>query len=45
MLDEGVESVSDGIRRIHLTRTDSDGKVYVLFVRYLKKLHLCWLSL
>ena len=45
MLDEGVESLSDGIHRIHLTQTDSDGKVYVLLVRYLKKLHPCWLSL
>ena len=44
MLKEGVESPSDGIHRIHLTRTDSDGKVYVLFGRYLKKLHPCWLS-
>ena len=40
MLDEGVESSSDGIHRIHRihrTRTDSDGKVYVLFVRHLEK--------
>ena len=44
MLDEGVESLSDGIHRIHRTRTDSDGKVYILFVRYLEKLHPCWLS-
>ena len=34
MLHEGVESLSDGIHRIHRTRTDSDEKVYVLFVRY-----------
>ena len=37
MLDEGVESLSDGIHRIHLTRTDSDGKVYVLLVRHFEK--------
>ena len=43
MLDEGVESLSDGIHRIHLTQTDSDGKVYVLFARYLEKCHPCWL--
>ena len=45
MLDEGVESLSDGIHRIHRTRTDSDGKVYILFVRYLEKVHPFWLSL
>ena len=42
MLDEGVESLSNGIHRI---QTDSDGKVYVLFVRYLEKCQPCWLSL
>ena len=26
MLDEGVESHSDGVHRIHWTRIDSDGK-------------------
>ena len=45
VLDEGVESLSDGIHRIHLTRTHSDGKVFVLLVRYLKKFHPCWPSL
>ncbi len=39
MLDEGVESRSDGIHGIHWTRTDSDGKVHVLFVRDLEKVH------
>ena len=38
MLDEGVERLFDGIHRIHRTRTDSDGKVYILFVRYLENL-------
>ena len=28
MLDEGVESRSDGVHRIHWTRIDSDGKVH-----------------
>ena len=33
MLDEGVESRSDGVHRIHWKRIDSDGKVHFLFVR------------
>ena len=33
MLDEGVESHSDEVHRIHWTRVDSDGKVHFLFVR------------
>ena len=33
MLDEGVESRSDGVHRIHWTRIDSDGKVHFSFVR------------
>ena len=37
MLDEGVESRSDGVHRIHWTRIDSDGKVHFLFVRDLQK--------
>ena len=37
MLKDGVESPSDSIHRIHQTRTDSDGKVYVLFVRHFEK--------
>ena len=45
ILDEGLESLSDGIHRIHRTRTYSDGKVYVLFVGYLGKFDRCWLSL
>ena len=28
MLDERVESSSDGVHRIHWTRIDSDGKVH-----------------
>ena len=43
MLDNGVESSSDGIHRIHWRRTDSDGKVHVPFVRYLEKFHPRWL--
>ena len=31
MLDEGVESRSDGIHGIHCRRADSDGKVHDLF--------------
>ena len=41
MLDEGMESPSDGVHRIHWTRIDSDGKVHFLFVRDLKKFHSC----
>ena len=37
MLDEGVESHSNGINRIHWRRADSDGKVHDLFVRLLEK--------
>ena len=37
MSDEGVESRSDGIHRIHWRRSDSDGKVHDLFVRVLEK--------
>ena len=33
ILDIGVESRTDGIHRIYRTRTDSNGNVYVLFVR------------
>ena len=33
MLDEGVESRSDGVHWIHGKRIDSDGKVHFLFVR------------
>ena len=36
MLDEGVESRSDGVHRIHWTRIDSDGKAHFLFVRDLE---------
>ena len=36
MLDEGVESRSDGVHRIHWKRIDSDGKVHFLFVSNLK---------
>ena len=36
MLDEGVESLSDGVHRIHWTQIDSDGKVHFLFVRDLE---------
>ena len=44
MLDEGVESRSDGVHRIHWTQIDSDGKVQFLFVRDLEKSHSCWMS-
>ena len=36
MLDEGVESRSDGVHWIHWTRIDSDGKLQFLFVRDLE---------
>ena len=36
MLDEGVESRSDGVHLIHWTRKDSNGKVHFLFVGDLK---------
>ena len=40
-LDEGAESLSDRVHRIHWTRIDSDGKVH-LFLRDLliEKCHL-----
>ena len=40
MLDEGVESRSDGVHRIHWTRIDSKRKVHFLFVRDVEKFHL-----
>ena len=43
MLDEGVESSSDGVHRIHRTRIDSDRKVHFLFVRDLEKFQSCWM--
>ena len=43
MLDEGVESRSDGVRGIHWTGIDCDGKVHFLFVRDLDKFHSCWM--
>ena len=43
MLDEGVESRSAGVHRIHWTRIDSDGKVHFLFVRDLEKFRSCWM--
>ena len=43
MLDEGVESISDGVHRIHWTGIDSDGKVCFLFVRDLENFHSCWM--
>ena len=44
MFDEGEESRSDLVHRIHGTRIDSDGKVHFPFVRDLEKFHSCWLS-
>ena len=43
MLDEGVESRSDGVHRIHWTRIDSGGKVHFLFVTDLEKFRSCWM--
>ena len=43
MLDEGVESCSDGVHRIYWTRIDLDAKVHFLFVRDLEKFHSCCL--
>ena len=43
MLDEGVESRSDGVHRIHWIRIDSNGKVHFLFVRDLEKSQPCWM--
>ena len=39
MLDEGVESRSDGVHRIHWTRIDSDGKVHFSFVRDVREVY------
>ena len=44
MLDEGVESHSDGVHRIYWTRIGSDGKVHFVFVRDLKKFRSCWMK-
>ena len=33
-MDMGVESLSDGVHRIHRRRTDIDGKVHVLVLRH-----------
>ena len=38
-----MESRSDGVRRIHWTRIDSDGKVHFLFVTDLEKFRSCWM--
>ena len=43
MLDEGVESRSDGVHRIHRKRIDSDGKAHFSIVRDLEKSHSCWM--
>ena len=43
MLDEGVESRSDGVHRIHWKRIDSDGKYIFLFVRDLENSTPCLL--
>ena len=43
MLDEGVESRSDGVHQIHWKRIDSDGKVHFLFVRDFEKFRSCWM--
>ena len=32
------------IKVIHWTQTESDGKVHVLLVRYLKQFHPCWMK-
>ena len=34
IMDMGVESLSDGVHRIHRRRTDIDGKVHVLVLRH-----------
>ena len=39
MLDEGVESRSDGVRRIHWKRIDSDGKVHFSIRERLRKMY------
>ena len=38
MLDEVVESRSDGVHRIHWTRIDSDGKVHFSIRERLRKI-------
>ena len=38
-----MESRSDGVHRIHLTRIDSDGKVHFLFVTDLEKFRSRWI--
>ena len=40
MLDEGVESRSDGVDRIHCKRIDSDGKVHFSIRERLRKISL-----
>ena len=42
MLDEGVESRSDGVHWIHWKQIDSDGKVHFLFVRDFEKFYSFW---
>ena len=39
MLDEGVESRSDGVRRIHWKRIDSDRKVHFSIRERLRKMY------
>ena len=41
MLDEGVESRSDGVHRIHWKRIDSDGKVHLSIRERFRKFHSC----
>ena len=41
MLDERVESSSDGVHRIHWTRIDSDGKVHLSIRERFRKFHSC----
>ena len=43
MLNEGMESLSEGVHRIDWTQIYSDGKVHFLFVRDLDKLNSCWM--
>ena len=40
MFDEGVESRSDGVHRIHWTQIDSDGKVHFSIRERLRKIPL-----
>ena len=42
MLDEGVESCSEGVHRIHWKRIDSDGKVHFLQVKEGQTDGPCW---